>query len=59
MCRNRTDGKAGSAYSGRLYRVESWRYMGKGTTVREIQAELMARPAKQNKPPIPSGNHTV
>ena len=40
MCRNRTDGGSGSAYKGRLYSVSSWQYMGKGTTVEQIQQEL-------------------
>lgn len=40
MCRNRTDGQVGSAYKGRLYSVESWHYMGKGTTEEQIQHEL-------------------
>ena len=42
MCRNRTDGQPlGSRdYRGRLYFVESWRFMGNGTSVLEIQTEL-------------------
>ena len=42
MCRNRTDGRGGAAYGGLLFGVESWTYLGEGTTVAQIQAELMA-----------------
>lgn len=44
MCRNRTDGGTGPSYAGELlFFVESWRYLGKGTTVEEIMEELSTR----------------
>jgi hypothetical protein len=40
MCRNRTDGGPGTRYEGLLFFVDSWRYLGKGTTVDQIMDEL-------------------
>ena len=40
MCRNRTDGDHGARYRGLLFFVESWQYLGKGTTVEQIMEEL-------------------
>merc|ERR1712196_484443 len=42
MCRNRTDGKSGTAYTGKLYYVDSYREIA--NTEAEIMAELMNGP---------------
>ena len=44
MCRNRTDGQEGSQYNGLLFYVDSWKFLGNGTTVKEIQFELLNGP---------------
>lgn len=41
ICRNRTDGEAGSAWTGALYGVESHGRMGAGTTADDIRVEIL------------------